>query len=107
MHARLFPGHPDGVPVAGCRIHKLETSQTCSPSTQSQRSRFSMIRACRVSGSGREGGVAGTLRTVPFGIHSSIRSAMSSMTVSGRAAHTRPCHTSWCTIVDPGSHTAS
>jgi len=91
----------------GCRIHKLETSQTCSPSTQSQRSRFSMIRACQVSGSGREGGVAGTLRTVPFGIHSSIRSAMSSMTVSGRAAHTRPCHTSWCTIVDPGSHTAS
>lgn len=44
------------------------------------------------------GGVIGTLRRVPFGIHSSTRSSVSSTTNSGRAAHSRPPHTSlWMT----------
>ena len=47
-----------------------------------------------IAGSGRVGGVIGTLRTVPWGIHSSVRSAVSSTTVNGRAAQRRPFQTS-------------
>ena len=56
-------------------------------------------------GLGAAGGVAGTLRRVPCGIHRSSRSSVSSTTTSGRAAHTRPPQTSWCTMTSPGVHT--
>ena len=53
-----------------------------------------MVRLWMSGGSSRCGGVAGTFRRVPHGIHNRLRSTLSSTTINGLAAHRRPAHTS-------------
>ena len=99
------PAHPDRMPRA--------RAPGSTATTRPRRGRRAPSRAAPAArrrarpgtgGSVRSGGVAGTLRTVPWGIHSSMRPGSSATTTSGRAAHSRPNHTSWWTIVVPGAH---